>query len=158
MLVRQIRAFYQANRMTMPMIMLTDAVVDRRLLQQGQGILEGVNVTYPMLAKDYQTQGARAYGRTAYAITEELIRESGKRFQAIRREGSPAGYWMKSLLNMRDVRDARAVLTFLMLRAVTSEQKFHTGGVSYKFKYNGRTEGPLFHVWQVRDGSFIDAN
>ena len=144
--------------MKMPIVIMSDGAVDRRLIEQGGQDVEGLYVTHALRASEYKSQGYKPYGYMAYGIAEELIRDAEKRFASIRKDQNPVAYWFRSLFNIHQVADARAVLKSLMLNAVATARTFRVGGSSFRFRHNGTAEGPSFHVWKVEGGQFVDAN
>jgi branched-chain amino acid transport system substrate-binding protein len=153
-LIRQIKAFSKGRQM--PMIILSDASVDRSLVEQGKGDVEGVYLTHPLKASEYKGERYRSYGKDAYAIVEKLVKDANDEFAPKMRERRLVVYWVRQLLNMHRVHDARLVIGSVMSEAVTKRTTFDGTVGQYIFKDDGTRDNADFRVWQVKDGEFKD--
>jgi ABC-type branched-subunit amino acid transport system substrate-binding protein len=163
-LIRQVRAFTLAGAFPSvdgPMVILSDGAVDKSLLQQGGKDVDGVFLTHPLTATEYndETKGYTQYGKNAYILAQTLIGEADKEFSKTRREQAWLSYWVKQMLNIHRVSDARAVLNNVIQGYVT-----HRDGpnslTECKYQRNETAEesDSGFHVWQIQNGQFADAS
>lgn len=156
-LIRQIKALSLGGKM--PMVILSDASVDQNLIEQGKDDVEGVYLTHPLKAGQYKVHGYGLYGKDAYTIVEELIKDANAGFASIMKKQNKLLYWSKQLLNIHRVSDARFAVRSIMEDAVINQDTFDgTLDDKYIFKPDGTREGAHFHVWQIKDHKFEEIN
>lgn len=156
-LIRQIKAISSGEKM--PMIILSDASVDQNLIDQGKDDVEGVYLTHPLKASQYKDQGYELYGKDAYAVVEELIKDANAGFASIMKKQNRLSYWSKRLLKIHRVSDARFAIKSVMEDAVMNRRTFNgTLDGKYIFKKDGTREEAHFHVWQIKNRKFEEIN
>jgi branched-chain amino acid transport system substrate-binding protein len=142
-------------------ILLTDASADQDLIREGDKDVEGVYLTYPMKAKQYQKSGFRIYGAMAHDVINYLI--------ALSASSQPSlgfAYEFRHLLGIRRVHDARRLLAAVIEDAQTTQARFVLTNplineISLQFRVgDGDDDGTradqhaTFDVWQVCQGRF----
>jgi hypothetical protein len=108
----------------------------------------------------YKNHGYKLYGKDASKIVEELIKDASDKdkFSSKIEKWGRLSYWLKRLLNMHRVTDARYVLNSIMEDAVREDRGFEgTLDEEYVFGPEGTSKTAQFHVWQVKDGEFAEA-
>lgn len=152
-LVRQIRAMPGGHNVN---VILSDAAVDLRLIQQGSDAVKDVYVTHPMLAETYEGKaGYGMYGYEAFQLTQQLVDKANANFGQIASRTGGFGYWFRRFLGLRRATDARNVMAAVMQDAVLQGIPFRLNGGICRFRPETATcEGASFHVWQVQNGTF----
>ena len=162
-LIRQLKAFTVAGAFPSarggPAVILSDGAVDKLLLQQGGEDVNGIFLTYPLTANEYNdaTRGYAQYGEDALTLAQNLIREADQKFGKTRREQAWFSYWVKWALNMHRVRDARAVLDNVIQGYVTHQNAPNSSAdCKYHRADNVEESKSGFHVWKIKNGQFED--
>jgi hypothetical protein len=139
-LLRQLRAMPGGEQVN---VVLSDASVDQRLIDQGGVAVRDVYLTHPMLAEAYKgPSGYGAYGSDASQIVQQLLDGANDQFGQLAIANGGFGYWYRHLLGLRRATDARNVVTALMKDAVLQEHKFNLDGKPCGFR--GDASGRLF--------------
>jgi ABC-type branched-subunit amino acid transport system substrate-binding protein len=155
-LIRQIKALSSPGQM--PTVILSDWAADKRLIDQGRDDVEGVYLTHPLSADQYQNNGYKLYGQDAAKIIEELVKKANEEFSSKINERNRLSNWIKWLFNIHSVKDARYVLNSVMKDAVLKRYKFDgtLEDEKYSFGPYGTREGAKFHIWQIKNGTFVE--
>jgi branched-chain amino acid transport system substrate-binding protein len=120
-LLRQLRAMPGGEQVN---VVLSDASVDQRLIDQGGLAIKDVFLTHPMLAEDYNgPSGFGAYGSSASQIVRQLLDGANDQFGQVASANGGFGYWYRHLLGLRRATDARIVIAALMKDAVIQERR-----------------------------------
>jgi hypothetical protein len=164
-LIRQLRAFTVAGAFPStrngPVVILSDGAVDKSLLQQGGKDVNGIFLTHPLTANEYndESKGYTQYGKNASILAQKLIGEADKKFSKTRREQAWFSYWVKRMLNMHRASDARAVLDKVIQGYVTHQNAPDSlTDCKYQRKETVEESDSGFHVWQIRNGQFTDVD
>ena len=137
-------------------VVLSDASVDQRLIDQGGLAIKDVFLTHPRLAEDYNgPSGFGAYGSSASQIVRQLLDGANDQFGQVASANGGFGYWYRHLLGLRRATDARIVIAALMKDAVIQERRFSLDGKPCGFRGNGSRVDASFHIWQVQHRAFV---
>lgn len=158
-LIRQIKALSSGKKM--PIIILSDWAAEQNLIKQGKDDVEKVYLTHPLGAG----QGYALYGEYAFKIIKILIDEANNKFKEKMREKGRVSYWLKRLLDMHRVKDTRYVLNSTMKKFKGDEYPYCYEPYEFKindkeyyvFQKDGTRENAKFHVWQIKNGQFTEA-
>jgi hypothetical protein len=152
-LLRQLRAMPGGDKVN---VVLSDAGVDQRLIDQGGTAVKDVFLTHPMLAEDYNGPiGYGAYGSSASQIVRQLLDSANDQFGPVASASGGFGYWSRHLLGLRRANDARNVMAALMKDAVVQARKFNLESKPCVFRGDGSRVDASFHIWQVQHGVFV---
>lgn len=133
-----------------PLILLSDAAVEEELLQYGHTAVNGVYVSNAMHADQYQKDGYQAYGQDAALIVNDVIADANMRFTDIMKERGWLRYWVKWILKIRRVSDARRAVKAVMERAAIWDLHSFKGVLGeYEFGNDGTRANAAFHIWRV---------
>jgi branched-chain amino acid transport system substrate-binding protein len=164
-LIRQINTFKSAGAFPRgPAVILSDAAVDKSLLDNGGSDVNGVFLTHQLTAAEYQdaSKGYAKYGHDAYNLAARMIQQADKEFAKRRQSHGWLSYWFKFALKMHRASDARAVLDEVIQGYVTQlNSPTSLTECKYERKANGEPVNPddaeaKFHVWHIQNGQFFD--
>jgi hypothetical protein len=130
------------------LVILSDSTLASRLSDNALKDFTLVRFTYQTDAVDYNDH-TNIYGRDAYAIAQQLIGDLDKR-------GGDFRFWLKSLLHLHSVKDARRNLVHIMEENSTSRTWYRGArykdepGTAYVFNQEKRVDG-IFHAWQLKE-------
>jgi branched-chain amino acid transport system substrate-binding protein len=161
-LIRQVRALAAAGAFPSahgPMVMLSDGSVDKALLQKGGKEVNNIFLTHPLKASEYndKNKAYAQYGKSAYTLVQKLIEQANNKFGDIRRNQAWLTYWVRQVLNMHRVSDARAVLDEVIQKLVTQENGLNSlTDCKYHRNEAGVESTSGFNVWQIVAGKFTD--
>ena len=151
-LIRQLRAVPETRSVN---VLLTDWCVDDQLLKGGGDDVNGVYLTHALPPGIYNDQGFSVYGKDAFLVIQKLLHDADQQFGSLAGRENRIGYWLRKLLGVRRVSDARRALLYLMSDAARDRQRFKlSGGTQAVFSGDGTREDATFQVWQIRDHTF----
>ncbi|MFX0138908.1 MAG: ABC transporter substrate-binding protein [Candidatus Hodarchaeota archaeon] len=157
-LIRQVKAIFPDKTL---MIILSDGSVNDQLIKHGQEDVEGVYLTFPMNAEKYLDYGYCLYGKDAAIIISDVIQSANKSFTEKMKEKNKPVYFLKNLLNIHRVTDARWVINSIMQDYARDKKEFKGDLEDEPFFFDakgakgfiskpGTTEKVKFHVWQIQ--------
>lgn len=153
-LIHQISEIWKNQ--TMPSILLSDWNVDKAFLNQEAVNMKKVFFTHTMKAEDYNKEGYGYWGKLAHQLLKQLVQNADEEFDELVSERSGPAYYIRRLVNFRDVADARNALYRVMEKSVNLEKPFDLGEQQYIFRRDGAGIKNLYHVWRVCEHEFVD--
>jgi branched-chain amino acid transport system substrate-binding protein len=154
-LVQQLRAMFAGDKM--PGILLSDGCMDQQLIDTGGADVDGVYLTHPLQAKTYALSNYGIYGKDAVKLIAQMVEETNDRFSSLAGQQGGFGYFLRRVLGIRRVKDARNALIAYMEESVRTGHEFDlTGGGRCQFRDDGTRVNTSFHVWTVNGTEFVD--
>jgi hypothetical protein len=154
-LIQQVKAMFAGS--AMPGILLSDGCMDQQLIDTGGADVDGVYLTHPLTAKNYAVSNYGVYGKDAAKLVSQMAEETDNRFTDLAGKQGGFGYFVRRILGIRRVSDARNALIAYMEEAVRTGHQFDlTAGARCQFKDDGTQVGATFHVWKVNGTAFGD--
>jgi len=153
-LIRQLKSMLPTHDVQ---VLLSDGCVDPHLITEGGDDVTGVYLSSPMSAKRYRVSGNVAYGEDAVKITEQILDQARMQFFELAKKEGGSGYWVRKLLGLRRVSDARNVLSRVMYDSVFNGRKFSLAdGTELQFVSDANENTANFYIWQIRERQFTD--
>lgn len=141
---------------TRPLVMLSDASIDPRVLKEGFGALDNVFVTYPLSSVEYR-ETESILGRDASAIVQELVRRAGSHRPMTNTDNWQ--YGLRRALRMHRVTDARRALSSALEEIVrTGDAVTGPTNNNYSFSFPFHRKDAKFHVWQIKQREVMDVD
>ncbi len=162
-LIRQIRTFWPEKQI--PTIILSDWSVDEELIKQGGKDVEGIYLTHPLDAIQYNKHKYGLYGKDAAEIIRQIISDNRNDFSQIVSKRKKIQYGLKRLLNIHRVTDARLYINEKLKTAFEIDREFISNFTKERYVFKrveGKDERKIirksakFHIWKIEDKKFRD--
>ncbi len=151
-LIRQLKTMPQTRKVN---ILLTDWCVDTRLLQEGGTDVENVYLTHALTPTVYNQGRYTVFGKDASQIVRRLLLDGDQHFDQFAGADGRNGYWLRRVLGLRRVGDARWAIARVMESAALLKQPFTLAdGVQATFGGDSNRTDASFQVWQIRNNKF----
>lgn len=140
----------------MPRLLLSDAAATDKLSIEARAG-DPVHVIHPLSAAQYQKPDRYAiYGAEAFELLERLVEGANDTYERALQRRSIL-YWMRRMLNIHRVADARVAIGAAMQRAVLTQRPFELdGGRQCIFRHNGTRSDARFNIWQISRNGISD--
>jgi ABC-type branched-subunit amino acid transport system substrate-binding protein len=150
--IRQLRAMPGSSGAN---VLLSDAAVDKQLYETGGRDVEGVYLLFPLAVKDFNASEYKAVGEEALSLTRALVHQGAENFSLYAMENARAGYFLRELLGLRRVSDARRVISQVMTTAVVNGTSLVPGVAMEKKDGFVIRKDARFYVWKVKNQQFV---
>jgi len=159
-LTRQVNEVWKDQ--TKPDVLLASSCANPELLKQGGEDIKQAYLTHPMLASDFNERGFEIRGAQAFQLLSQLIANTDYEFSTHAAKQGGVWYYVRWVLGIHRVGDARNALRAFMEQAVNSDHPFLLDGQRYTFNRDGTAKETEFHVWQVltpsKESKFTDVD